>query len=111
MTPKEIQEIKEKIDSEKEKTQKEISDYKELTKPIAPDCAIGRVSRMDAINNKAIYDNALRKAENKLRNLEYVITQLEKSDFGLCAKCNSKIPIQRIIIMPQSRLCVNCVSR
>ena len=28
-----------------------IKEYKELTKPIAPENAIGRISRMDAINN------------------------------------------------------------
>ncbi len=43
-------EIENKILQEIEKTKKTITELKELTKPIAPDCAIGRVSRMDAIN-------------------------------------------------------------
>jgi DnaK suppressor protein len=36
------------------KTESAIERYKELTKPIAPENAIGRVSRMDAINNKSV---------------------------------------------------------
>ena len=35
--------------------------------PIAPENAIGRVSRMDAINNKSVNEAALKKAEIKLK--------------------------------------------
>ncbi|MCF6183338.1 MAG: TraR/DksA C4-type zinc finger protein [Bacteroidales bacterium] len=101
-------EIKEKIIIEIEITEKRISEYKELTKPIAPDCAVGRVSRMDAINNNSINQAALRKNEEKLKNLNYVLSKINDDDFGLCAKCKQEIPFQRLLIIPQSRFCVNC---
>jgi len=41
-------------------TQKVISNLKDLTKPISPENSIGRVSRMDAINNKSVNEAALR---------------------------------------------------
>ena len=44
--------VKTLIEKEISKTQGLIAEYKELTKPIAPENAIGRISRMDAINNK-----------------------------------------------------------
>ena len=37
----------------------------ELTKPIPPENAIGRVSRMDAINNRSVNEAALRTAEQQ----------------------------------------------
>ncbi len=46
--------INQKILHEIEETKKSVTELKVLTLPIAPDCAIGRVSRMDAINNKSI---------------------------------------------------------
>ncbi|MEY8849362.1 hypothetical protein AB9K26_11130 [Psychroserpens sp. XS_ASV72] len=46
--------IKQAIEAEILKTEKSIAEYKELTQPIPPSEAIGRVSRMDAINNKTI---------------------------------------------------------
>ncbi len=101
-------EIKEKIIVEIEITEKRISEYKELTKPIAPDCAVGRVSRMDAINNNSINQAALRKNEEKLKNLNYMLSKINDDDFGLCAKCKQEIPFQRLLIIPQSRFCVNC---
>lgn len=108
MQKSEITKIKKKIESEIQKTEKSIIDYKEITKPIAPDDAIGRISRMDAINNKSVTEAALRKAEEKLKKLKYVQSQIGKEGFGTCAKCNIPIPIGRILLMPQSSYCVRC---
>lgn len=108
MDKKQKEEIKQKINIEIEKTQNKIIEYKTLTEPIAPENAIGRVSRMDAINNKSVVEAALRKAEEKLNKLKYALTQINKEGFGLCARCNHQIPIGRILLMPQSVHCVNC---
>ncbi|MEN8125144.1 MAG: TraR/DksA C4-type zinc finger protein [Bacteroidota bacterium] len=102
--------IETKIVQEIEKTRESISELRELTAPIAPDCAIGRVSRMDAINNKTINEAALRKAENKLKGLEIALQNIDDSDFGKCARCHNEIPLGRILLMPHSRFCVHCAS-
>lgn len=102
------EEIKQKLLIEISLTEKSIKEYKELTKPIAPDCAIGRVSRMDAINNKSVLEASLRQAESKLRNLKRVFSQLGSKEFGICLKCKQPIPLGRILIRPESLFCVNC---
>ena len=76
MTEKEIQHIEIIIKQEIEKTEHAILNYKELTKPIAPENAIGRVSRMDAINNKSVNVSALNKAEIKLKNLQVALSNI-----------------------------------
>ncbi|MEP2935661.1 MAG: TraR/DksA C4-type zinc finger protein [Gilvibacter sp.] len=102
--------IKSRILEEIEATQDLVDKYKVLTKPIAPENAIGRVSRMDAINNKSVNEAALRKAQNKLNNLQVALTKIDDSDFGQCVKCRKMIPIGRILLMPQAITCVNCTS-
>ena len=104
----EKQDIKNKVISEISKTEKLIEEYKEMSQPVAPDCAIGRVSRMDAINNNSVTLAALRKTEEKLSALNRVLDQIDTPNFGRCLKCKQPIPIQRIIFRPQSLLCVNC---
>ncbi len=101
-------EIKQTILNEISKTERSITEFKEMTKPVAPDVAIGRVSRMDAINNKSVAEAGLRLAEAKLKNLHRVLSQIGSKDFGLCLKCNQPIPLGRILIRPQSLLCVHC---
>lgn len=110
MTKSELKNIKEKVHLEIEKTKESIKDYREMTKPISPENAIGRISRMDAINNKSVTEAALRQAEAKLKNLHNVLDSIDGIDFGICLKCEKPIPLGRILLMPQSRYCVNCAS-
>tara|TARA_B110000977_G_C10977828_1_gene454903 strand:- start:445 stop:771 length:327 start_codon:yes stop_codon:yes gene_type:complete len=105
---KQKQDIKNRIEEELIITSKKIEEYRELTKPISPENAIGRVSRMDAINNKSINDVALRKAELKYNNLKVALSKIEDSDFGLCRKCHQPIPLGRLLLMPQVITCVHC---
>ena len=57
MDQKEKIQVKEYLLKERIKINERLIELKELTKPIEPDCAIGRISRMDAINNKSINTN------------------------------------------------------
>lgn len=100
--------LREKIVEEISKTEKLISDYQELTKPIAPDSAIGRVSRMDAINNKSVNEASLRQAESKLVNLKRVLSNYGKPEFGICLKCKAQIPVGRMLLRPESLYCIKC---
>ncbi len=105
---KEKEEIQKTIQKEIENTKIKVLELKELTIPIAPDSSIGRISRMDAINNKSINEAALRNAEYKLKGLELALQDINDSDFGKCARCNNTIPLGRILLMPHSRFCVHC---
>lgn len=105
-----MDEIQEKLKSEILKTEELIKEYEELSKPLAPDDAIGRVSRMDAINNRSITEAALRQAKEKLKKLNIVLENSGTDDFGKCAKCKKEIPLGRILIRPESIYCVNCAA-
>lgn len=100
--------VKKTIRDEISKTEASIIHYKDLSKPIPPSDAIGRVSRMDAINNRAINLASLRQAESKLNTLKIVLSKIKDNDFGICLKCKQVIPLGRILIRPESLFCVNC---
>jgi len=100
--------LKHQIEEEIKRTEALITEYKEMSQPVSPDDAIGRISRMDAINNKSVTEAALRQAENKLAALKSVISNIESPDFGICVSCKEPIPIARILIRPESQRCVNC---
>jgi DnaK suppressor protein len=108
MKADERKQLKEKLLKEKEKVEKRITNLKELTKPIAPENSIGRVSRMDAINNKSVNDAALRTAENKLQSINEALRKIDDKDFGNCRRCGQPIPMGRLAVMPESALCMRC---
>lgn len=107
MNQNEKAQIEKYLLKERTKLNEHLIELKELTKPIEPDCAIGRVSRMDAINNKSINEAALRKVEDKLKKIDISMEHIDDVDFGNCIGCGAPIPIQRLLIMPGS-LCVKC---
>lgn len=90
------------------KLEKEIISLKETTKPISPDVSIGRISRMDAINNKSVAEASLRNAEAKLQGLKNALQNIDSPEFGICVKCRQPIPEGRILLVPEKRLCVKC---
>ena len=100
--------IKKTIIDEIAATEKSISEYREMAKPIPPDVAIGRISRMDAINNKSVIEASLVQAEGKLKNLNNVLSKVGSKEFGICIRCKQAIPLGRILIRPESLHCVNC---
>jgi DnaK suppressor protein len=101
-------EIRQKIREQIQKTEQTIEEYREMSKPVAPDAAIGRISRMDAINNKSVTEAALRQAERKLLQLERAFNEVDAPHFGKCKKCGEEIPLGRILIKPESTFCVKC---
>jgi len=108
MDPSDKKEMKQIILEKIEETKEEIDQLKELTKPVRPDNAYGRLSRMDAINNKTINDAALREQKTRLQKLERAMEKLEEDNYGTCIKCGDPIPPGRLKFMPWTTRCVNC---
>lgn len=110
MTVEDKATLKNKILENIELLKKNIVDLTEWAKPISPDNAIGRVSRMDAINNKGVNDKALRLSKVKLKKLNMALEKIEKNEtgFGDCKICGRTIQLQRLMFMPESSNCIRC---
>ena len=111
MEKKEKIRLKERLIEKMKATKADIAAYKLLTKPIAPDNAIGRLTRMEAINSKSVNEAALRKAEETLSMLERALAQIDHPDFGLCRECDEPIPSARLSVLPETNLCVHCAQK
>jgi len=108
MTTEERKLLKKKIIEKIAATEKKVKGMEESSKPISPENAIGRVSRMDAINNKGVSDAALRNAKRQLNSLQLALTKVDSPNFGNCSNCKKTIQPARLMFMPQSTLCVRC---
>jgi len=100
--------IKQEIERRIGETKKSIQRLQEQVKPVAPDQAIGRLTRMDAIQQKSMCESNLRTAEQALLTLEEALLKLDEPTFGVCIRCKKAIPLERILIVPESKCCVHC---
>ena len=108
MNHEEKQQLRELINLEIESATEQVIELKELPQPIAPDAAIGRISRMDAINNKSVNELLLSKTKAKLQKLESSLAFIDRDDYGLCRVCKKPIPLGRLMMLPESDKCVDC---
>lgn len=102
-----VQSIKKEITT----LEKDIPSFRQLTKPVAPDNAIGRLTRMEAINSKSINEATLSKAIARLARLEHALKIVDDPDFGHCIQCEEPIPYKRLLVQPDSGLCVRCAAK
>lgn len=88
--------------------QDDILELTELTRPIPLDASIGRVSRMDAINNRSVNEASLREKKSQLSRLQKATERFEDDTFGKCTRCGNDIPFGRLEYMPYTTRCVQC---
>ena len=101
--------IEDKLRSKIKRTIDKIERMRQMTQPISPENSIGRVSRMDAINNKSVMEAALRTAEEELNAMQSALRRLDTDEnFGRCDRCRKPIPFKRIALLPGSTKCVHC---
>lgn len=108
MDPEEQIHFTHKIKAAIKTAEENIAALEKLTRPIAPDNAVGRLSRMEALTTKGVNEAALATARQRLGKLKYALANLDSDDFGICMDCGEPIPMARILIMPESTRCVNC---
>jgi len=109
MTEEEKAELKRTVHEEIESLKREIKNLEKSTKPIAPDNAIGRLTRMDAIQAKSINEAILAKSRNRLSRLETALEKMDGEEYGICSVCAEPIPPARLRLMPEADRCVRCV--
>ena len=111
MNSEERLELKRNIEEAIEGQKILIASLAETSKPVAPDNAIGRLSRMEALNDRAVSEASLNAARHKLSRLENALGKVDQPDFGLCVSCDTPIPPGRIVLMPEATLCVPCAEK
>lgn len=102
-------ELKETIRTEISRLEKSIPNLKESSKAVEPDNAIGRLSRMEAINSKHMAEATLKNAVERLQKLKLALTKIDDEDFGICLECEEPIAIKRLMLVPETKLCVECM--
>lgn len=69
---------------------------------------VGRLSRMDALQNQAMSLEAERRRKAELLRIEASLKRLEAGDYGYCVTCGEQIPLRRLELDPTLPTCVHC---
>jgi DnaK suppressor protein len=72
--------------------------------------AVGRLSRMDAMQAQAMSKATNQRREATLRAIELALQRIERGDYGECRDCGEYINPKRLEFDPTARLCIGCAS-
>jgi len=85
---------------------------KEDSKPVTLDqAAVGRLSRMDAMQSQQMALDIARRREQKLLKVAAALRRIESDEYGYCLGCDEEIDPRRLFVDPTNSRCVKCADK
>jgi DnaK suppressor protein len=109
-------ELKEVLEKEKLKLEKELEGFATEDKNIKGNWDAKRLNAEDTdMEEKADeveeYDNLLsleHSLELKLKDVHAALDKIEKDTYGVCENCGKEIEEKRLKVCPEAKLCIKC---
>ena len=93
----------------------EVNDYldssKDASEAVQLDTSIGRLSRMDAMQDQQMALELRRRKENQLLRIQSAMDRINQGSYGLCLSCKQAIAEERLELSPDAVICVKYSSR
>lgn len=110
MTKNQQEELLAKIEEDLLGLSEHIKELEKLCKPIAPECSLGDLARFELMNDQVVYEESLRQSIIRQNRLVYAKERLMNRGEILCAECEEEIAFERLLVMPEAKLCIECAS-
>ncbi len=86
-------------------------DNEDTSKPVQLDQqALGRVSRIDAIQQQKMAVANRASQELTLVQTIKALRRIHEDNYGYCQECDKYIPYERLLIKPETSFCIQCQS-
>jgi DnaK suppressor protein len=87
-----------------------LAERSDATATVDLDQPIGRLSRMDAIQQQKMAVEQRRRLELKRSQLRQALGWMTRGDYGSCRRCDEPIGYRRLKAQPESAFCIGCRS-
>ena len=92
----------------KSELEESLKTLKEAAKPVDLNQPIGRLSRMDAMQQQQMALSSKNQMELALKLVKQAFKRLENDEYGICLSCEEQIAEKRLIARPETPFCTNC---
>lgn len=73
--------------------------------------SVGRLSRMDAMQQQAMAKSTRQRAADELQRIEAALRRCDSGDYGYCMRCDEAINPRRLEFDPTATLCIDCAEK
>jgi DnaK suppressor protein len=108
VTPERLNHFRERLQLLEREIQSDLDASKEASGVVELDTSIGRLSRMDAMQNQQMALELRRRQEQQLQRIDNALKRIDQNRYGLCGRCKQPIAEERLEISPDVFMCVRC---
>lgn len=108
LTNERIAELKQKLVGLHDDLRQLLDATREGTRPVDLDEPIGRLTRMDAMQQQSMSTANRRSYDIRLRQVNQALSAIERHEYGLCRRCEDPIGYKRLSARPESPYCLDC---
>ncbi len=83
---------------------------RESVQPVDLEQPIGRVSRIDAIQQQKMAQSSRQSHMRRLQQVKAALVAVRNDEYGECKQCEEDIGYDRLKARPEDPLCVSCQS-
>ena len=103
--------LRKQLEERKDELVQSTASTSEDRAPVELDQAMqGRLSRMDALQQREMALAAQRRRELELTRIEAALKRMDADDYGYCVSCDENIAPGRLKSDPAEPLCVDCAN-
>lgn len=110
LTDEQREELHDRLVEQEQALETVLLSARESSKPVDLEDPIGRLSRMDALQQQSMAKAHRGRLEVQLRLTKQALVLFERGEYGLCRFCEEPIGYKRLKAKPESPMCVPCQS-
>ena len=108
LTPEQREELAALVTKTRTEIEELLSSSRDDSKPVDLGLAIGRLSRVDALQQQEMAAARRRRMETRLEQLRGALGRIANGTYGECLSCGGSIGYARLAIRPEALRCKDC---
>ncbi len=109
LTADEVETLRLELERRITELDEQLASNAEAAKPVQLDqTAVGRVSRVDALQGQALAKATRHAMQQQLAQCKAALQAVARDEYGLCRSCEEPIGFRRLQARPESPLCLAC---
>jgi DnaK suppressor protein len=108
LTPTQIQTLQKQLNALAQELDAALAETLAGIQPVDLDEPIGRLSRMDAMQQQSMAAANRRNLEIRQQQVKAALNAIGIGEYGWCRRCEEEIAFSRLEVRPESPLCIAC---
>ena len=108
LTAVESEELHRQLLALRDELESVLADSRNAARPVDLDEPIGRVSRIDAIQQQRMAEASRAAQARRLQRVRAALRRFDEEEYGVCADCGEEIGFSRLQAQPEAPFCLAC---